>query len=204
MSSPQSMSPELDVLIARAQGGDLPAFNQLVLSHQNALYSLALRMLGSREAAEDATQEAFIRAYRRLETFRGGNFRSWLFSIVANVSRDELRRRKRRPQLSLDYARDDPDRADLDPADADPLPEARAEQADLRRVLEAALRALPDEWRELVVLVDVGGLAYDEAARATGLPVGTVKSRLSRARGRLRDLLRDSGELPGVARRQED
>ena len=198
------MSPELDALIARAQGGDLPAFNQLVLSHQNALYSLALRMLGSREAAEDATQEAFIRAYRRLETFRGGNFRSWLFSIVANVSRDELRRRTRRPQLSLDYARDDPDRADLDPADSDPLPEARAEQADLRRVLEAALRALPDEWRELVVLVDVGGLAYDEAARATGLPVGTVKSRLSRARGRLRDLLRDAGELPGVARRQED
>jgi len=202
MASPSSGSPEIDALVARAQGGDLPAFNQLVLRHQDALYSLSLRMLGSREAAEDATQEAFVRAYRRLETFRGGNFRSWLFTIVANISRDELRRRGRRPQLSLDRSRDDPDRADLDPADPDPLPDARAEQGDLRRVLESALLELPDDWRELVVLVDVHGLAYDEAAQSTGLPIGTVKSRLSRARGRLRDILRASGELPAAAGRQ--
>lgn len=203
MAAPVSESPEIDALIARARSGDLPAFNQLVLRHQDALFSLAVRMLGSREAAEDATQEAFIRAYRRLDTFRGGNFRSWLFTIVANVSRDELRRRGRRPQLSLDRARDDPDRADLDPADPDPLPDARAEQADLRRLLEGALQELPADWRELVVLVDVHGLAYEEAAESTGLPIGTVKSRLSRARGRLRDILRASGELPAVAGRQE-
>lgn len=203
MVSSSPSGSDLDPLIARAQGGDLPAFNQLVLRHQDALYSLALRMLGSPDAAEDAAQEAFIRAYRRLDTFRGGNFRSWLFTIVANIARDELRRRARRPQLSLDRARDDPDRADLDPADPDPLPDARAEQGDLRRVLDAALLQLPDEWRELVVLVDVHGLAYDEAAVTTGLPVGTVKSRLSRARGRLRDILRASGELPALAGRHE-
>ena len=113
-----------------------------------------------------------------------------------------LRRRKRRPQLSLDFGHDDPDRTDLDPPDPDPLPEARAEQSDLRRTLEAALAELPDDWRELVLLVDVHGLAYEEAAVSTGIPIGTVKSRLSRARGRLRDLLRASGELPAAAGRQ--
>jgi RNA polymerase sigma-70 factor (ECF subfamily) len=194
--------PEVDALVRRAQAGELPAFNSLVLRYQDALYGLALRMLGSRDAAEDATQEAFIRAYRRIDTFRGGNFRSWLFTIVANQARDEMRRRGRRPQLSLDLARDDPERASLDPPDPDPLPEARAEQSDLRRTLEAALQQLPDDWREIVLLVDVHGLAYDEAAASTGLPVGTVKSRLSRARGRLRDLLRDAGELPGAVQRQ--
>jgi RNA polymerase sigma-70 factor, ECF subfamily len=195
--------PEIDALVARAQAGELPAFNALVLRHQDALYSLALRMLGSRDAAEDATQEAFIRAYRRIDTFRGGNFRSWLFTIVANVSRDELRRRGRRPALSLDLARDDPDRASLDPPDPDPTPEGRALQSDLRRTLEDALARLPHDWREVVLLVDVHGLGYDEAAAAMGgLPVGTVKSRLSRARGRLRDLLRDAGERPGAPERQ--
>ena len=202
MRSPAVPSADIDALVERARAGDLPAFNQLVVCHQDALYSLSLRMLGSPQAAEDATQEAFLRAYRRLETFRGGNFRSWLFSIVANVSRDELRRRKRRPQLSLDFGHDDPDRTDLDPPDPDPLPEARAEQSDLRRTLEAALAELPDDWRELVLLVDVHGLAYEEAAVSTGIPIGTVKSRLSRARGRLRDLLRASGELPAAAGRQ--
>jgi len=196
--------PVIDDLVRRAQAGDLPAFNTLVIRHQDAVYSLALRMLGTREAAEDAAQEAFIRAYRRLDTYRGGSFRSWLFSIVANLSRDELRRRARRPQVSLDAARDDPERADLDPPDSEPLPEEQLEQGELRATLEAALQQLPDDWREVVVLSDVHGLAYDEIARVTGLPLGTVKSRLSRARGRLRDVLRAGRELPGAAGRQDD
>ncbi len=195
--------PDVDALVRRAQAGELPAFNALVLRYQDPLFGLALRMLGSRDAAEDATQEALIRAYRRIDTFRGGNFRSWLFSIVANQARDELRRRGRRPALSLDYGRDDPDRPTLDPPDTDPSPEARAEQSDLRRTLEEALQRLPHDWREVVLLVDVHGLAYEEAAASVGLPVGTVKSRLSRARSRLRDLLREAGELPARVQRQE-
>lgn len=195
-------------LVRRAQSGDLAAFNTLVIQHQDAAYSLARRFLGTREAAEDATQEAFIRAYRRIDSFRGERFRSWLFSIVANAARDELRRRKRRPQLSLDEARDDPERPSLDPPDPGPSPEAEALRGDLRAALERALLELPEDWREVVILSDVQGLAYEEIAETLSLPLGTVKSRLSRARGRLRDILRQSGALehgePAAgARRQE-
>lgn len=179
-------------LLRRARGGEVAAFNVLVLRHQSAAYSLALRFLGSRQAAEDATQEAFERAYRGLATFRGERFRSWLFTIVANAARDELRRQRRRPQRSLDEARDDPDRATLDPPDPGPTPDAVALQSELRAHLEQALRELPDDWRLVVVLSDVHGMSYAEVAAAVGVPEGTVKSRLSRARGRLRDILRDS------------
>ncbi len=194
----------VEALVARAQGGDLTAFNALVLRFQDAVYGLSLRMLGDPASAEDVAQDAFIRAWQRLETFRGGSFRSWLFTIAANRARDELRRRGRRPALSLDEARDDPDRADIDPPDAGPTAHELVEQAELRRALEAALRTLPDDWREVVVLADIQGLNYAEVATVTGIPVGTVKSRLSRARGRLRDVIRDSAELSAAAGRLTD
>ena len=194
----------LEALIQRARDGDLTAFNALVVRFQDPVYSLALRMLGSPPAAEDATQEAFIRAWSRLDSFRGGRFQSWLFTIVANLSRDELRRRGRRPQTALDAARDDPDRASLDPADEGPSPEAVAEQGDLRSLLQSALAQLPDDWREVVVLSDVQDLAYDEIAEITGLPLGTVKSRLSRARGRLRDIIGSIAEPNVLPQRLED
>ncbi len=190
-------------LVRRAQAGELAAFNTLVLRHQDAIYSLALRFLGNREGAEDAAQEAFIRAYRSIGSFRGDRFRSWLFTIVSNVARDELRRQQRRPQRSLDEARDDPDAPDLDPPDRGPTPESEAMRGDLRRALETALQELPEQWRMTVVLADVHGLSYEEVAEATGVAVGTVKSRLSRARGRLRDLLRASGELDGDPQRHD-
>ena len=190
-------------LVARAQQDELAAFNTLVVRYQDAVYSLALRMLGAPDAAEDATQETFIRAWQRIDTFRGGSMRSWLFTIVANQCRDELRRRGRRPQTSLDAARDDPDRADLDPADDGPTPEAAADQSELRETLEHALMQLDPGWREVVILSDVHGLDYAEIAEATGLALGTVKSRLSRARARLRAIIRASGELSDAVDRLE-
>lgn len=193
--------PEVEDLIRRAQRGDLPAFNALVLRFQDAVFGLAARMLGSTEAAEDVTQDAFLAAWRSIDSFRGGSFRSWLFTIAANRCRDEFRRRGRRPVTSLDAARDDPDRADLDPPDDDPLPEAVAEQGELRSALEALLRELPDDWREAVVLSDVEGLDYAEIAAVTGVALGTVKSRLSRARSRLRELIDASPELAEHAQR---
>lgn len=205
MATADELSGSLDEiaeLVRRAQGGELAAFNSLVLRHQDAAYSLAFRFLRSRESAEDVTQEAFLRAFHRLETFRGERFRSWLLRIVANAARDELRRRKRRPQRSLDEARDDPDAPSIDPIEPRPGPAAVAEQTDLRRVLDAALAQLPEEWRLVVLLSDVHGLAYDEVAAAAGVPLGTVKSRLSRARARLREILRESGELPELAQRR--
>ena len=128
-------------LVRRAQRGELAAFNMLVLRHQHAAYSLVLRFLGTSEAAEDATQEAFIRAYRAIGSFRGEHFRSWLFSIVANVARDEQRRQRRRPQRSLDENRDDPDRPSIDPPDPGPSPEAEAQRGDLRSALDDAIEA---------------------------------------------------------------
>lgn len=200
-SEQPSGDADLDALVRRAQRGELPAFNTLVLRHQDAVYSLTLRMLGQPQAAEDVTQEAFINAWRRLDSFRGGSFRSWLFTIAANRARDELRRNGRRPQTSLDAARDDPGRADLDPPDRDPTPEGAAEQAELRAALEAALLELPPDWREVVLLSDVHGLDYAEIAAATGVALGTVKSRLSRARAHLRTLIEGSRELGDAARR---
>lgn len=191
----------LDALVARAQDGDLQAFNQLVLRFQDSLYGLTLRMLGSTQAAEDATQDAFIKAWQRIDTFRGGSFRSWLFTIAANQSRDELRRRQRRPAQSLDAARDDPDRPDLDPPGNEPAPDAEAERAEMRAALERALMTLPDDWREVVVLSDIQGMDYREIAEATGLALGTVKSRLSRARGHLRTVIIESRELSEAVER---
>ena len=196
--------PALDDLVGRAQHGELPAFNAIVLRYQDAVYSLVLRMLAQREAAEDVTQEAFVAAWRRLDTFRGGSFRSWLFTIAANRARDELRRRVRRPSTSLDAARDDPDRADIDPLDREPGPESTAEQAELRAALEGALAELPPDWREVVVLSDIHGMDYAEIAGATGVAVGTVKSRLSRARARLREVVLASRELSEAAQRLGD
>lgn len=190
-------------LVQRAQGGEIAAFNTLVIRHQNAAYSLAFRFLRTREAAEDVTQEAFVRAWRAIDTFRGDRFRSWLLRIVANAARDELRRRKRRPQRSLDETWDDPDMASIDPVEPGLGPQERAEQTELRGVLERALAELPEEWRMVVLLSDVHGMSYEEVADAVDAPLGTVKSRLSRARARLRQLLIESGELPGLAQRRK-
>src|SRR5688572_6749453 len=150
--------------------------------------------MGQRASAEDATQEAFLRAYRSIRTFRGDRFRAWLLSIVANACRDELRRQRRRPALSLDAPRGG-DIPALDPPDPGLTPEDGAMNAELRAALERALLQLPEDWRLVVVLSDVHGLSYQEVAQVAALPVGTVKSRLSRARGRLRDILMATGEL---------
>ncbi len=197
------MGDDVPDLVRRAQRGEIAAYNTLVIRHQNAAYSLALRFLRTREAAEDVTQEAFLRAWRAIDTFRGERFRSWLLRIVANAARDELRRRKRRPQRSLDETWDDADMASIDPVEPGLGPQERAEQTELRGVLERAIAELPEEWRMVVLLSDVHGMSYEEIADAVDAPLGTVKSRLSRARARLRQLLIESGELPGLAQRRK-
>lgn len=209
MSSAQPRSgaesdPALDNLVQRAQRGELPAFNAIVLRYQDHVYSLVLRMLTHREAAEDVTQEAFVSAWQHIDTFRGGSFRSWLFTIAANRARDELRKGLRRPTTSLDAARDDPDRADIDPAEPGPSPEGVAEQGEMRAALEVALAGLPPDWREVIIMSDIHGMDYAEIAAATGGALGTVKSRLSRARSRLREVILESRELSEMAQRLSD
>jgi RNA polymerase sigma-70 factor (ECF subfamily) len=195
-------------LLSEARGGDLDAFNSLVLTYQNQAYAFAYRMLGETEPAADAAQQAFLSAFRHLEDLRGESFRSWLLRIVANACLDELRRRKRRPAVPLEELaageEDDGDPESLavlaDPAEG---PEAAAVRADLRRSLEYCLHRLPDEQRTTVLLVDVHALDYAEAARALRIALGTVKSRVARARADLRDCLQNKGELPAPSRRLE-
>lgn len=186
-------------LIRDALQGDLEAFNTLVLAHQAIAYNLAYRILGEAALAEDASQEAFLSAFRNLRSYRGGSFRAWVLRIVTNASYDELRRQKRRPALSLEGMGDDADGPDdaaefLVPS-GEEGPEQAAERSELARALTDCLQNLPAEFRTVAVLVDVQGFDYAEAAAVVNKPVGTVKSRLARARARLRDCLDAHREL---------
>jgi RNA polymerase sigma-70 factor, ECF subfamily len=176
--------------------GSVDAFNSLVREHQDVAYSVAYRLLGSREAAQDATQEAFLRAYRARGQFHYGNARSWLLRIVSNVAIDELRRRKRRPQLPFAtlLREDEVDCPAYDPPDPSPDPEAWVLHRDLRVELDAALARLSDDLRLVVILRDIYGLSYQEIASHAGVSIGTVGSRLSRGRGQLRAILQASAE----------
>ena len=194
MASPQS---DQDRLIAAAQRGGLDAFNELVLAYQDQVYNLAYRIMGDPSSASDATQEAFISAYHHIEGFRGkypSSFKSWLMRIVSNACYDELRRRKRHPTTSIeDFDVDE----EANPALVSETegPEAFTEREELARALEAGIDTLPADQRVTLVLADVQGFSYQEIADTTDTPLGTVKSRLARARGKLRDFLREQGEL---------
>jgi RNA polymerase sigma-70 factor (ECF subfamily) len=194
-------------LIRQAQGGDLDSFNTLVLAYQVSIYNQAYRMMGEPDTAADAVQEAFISAYRSLHSYRGGSFRAWLMRIVTNACYDEIRRRQRRPTTSLEPLDDSGDEIESPHWMADPAesPEESVERAELARAIQRCLDHLPDEFRSVVVLIDMQGLDYSETAQAIGTPLGTVKSRLARARLRLRDCLQGVGELlPSLFRQEEE
>lgn len=182
-------------LIRQAQRGDLDAFNTLVLHYQDRAYTVAYRIMADSASAADAAQEAFITAYRRLDTYRGGSFRAWLLRIVTNTCYDELRRRKRRPATSID----DLPGAELDdgpalPDDA-PTPEQVALHSELNRAIQDCIDSLGEAQRIILVLSDIEELSYQEVAVIAGVKVGTVKSRLSRARVSVRDCLQTVQEL---------
>ena len=177
-----------------ARGGDLCAFNRIVTRYQNQVVNLAARMLGSRAQAEDVAQDTFISAYRSLARFRGGNLRSWLMRIAANGSRDVLRRRMRRPESSLEESLESPS---FQPVSDEVSPDEAAQRSELNSELQRAILTLSIDQRTTLVLVDVQGLSYAEAAEALDVSVGTVKSRLSRARSRVRDELMKRRELLG-------
>lgn len=175
-------------LIAAARTGNTSAFNTLVRAYQDVAYNVAYRILGHGDSAADATQEAFLAAYRALPAFRGGSFKAWVLRIVTNACYDQLRVRQRRPQVSLEDAVEDADYASsfADPGES---PEEAILRQDMAQAIEAAIAKLPLDQRVALVLSDVQGLSYDEIVAVTGASLGTVKSRLSRARARVRDYL---------------
>ena len=184
-------------LIQNARDGDLDAFNSLVGAYQDMVYNQAYRVMGEPGAADDATQEAFISAYRKLHTFRGGSFRGWLLRIVTNACYDELRRRQRRPVVPLEHHNQAGEEIESPAWLVDPgeTPEETAERHELALSIQRCLDQLPVDFRTVVVLVDVQGLDYAETAQIIEKPLGTVKSRLARARGRMQECLSKLREL---------
>ena len=188
-----SVEPADVELVTRSVRGDLSAFNQIVDRYQSQVYNVAARTLGSRVAAEDVTQETFISAYKAISGFRGGSLRAWLLRIARNQCFDHLRSIKRRPESSLEEAFEDT--GFVQPASADSLPETQALAAELGRAISRAIHTLPLDQRITLLTIDVQGLSYEETAEAFGVSIGTVKSRLSRARSKVRDLLAREAEL---------
>jgi RNA polymerase sigma-70 factor (ECF subfamily) len=186
-------------LIQAAMEGDLEAFNRLVLVYQELAFNLALRMLGDDDSAEDATQNAFLSAFRGLGSFRGGSFKAWVLRMVTNSCYDELRRQHRHPTQALEPVTAQDDQEYDSPAwmqDKDaPDPHESLEMAELEHAIQHCLEHLPQEFRAVVVMVDLEGLDYEEVAGAARTPLGTIKSRLARARLKLRDCLQQFGEL---------
>lgn len=181
-------------LIAAAQRGDTRAFNQLVLLHQSMVYNVAYRVLSDPDAAADATQEAFFSAFKAIRKFRGGSFKSWLLRIVTNACYDQLRLKQRRPTSSLEDLLPETEHQSYlrDPAEQ---PDEFLERQELNHTLQAGIHTLPVEQRMVLVLSDVQGMSYEEIAQVTGWSLGTVKSRLSRGRAKLRDYLWQRREL---------
>jgi RNA polymerase sigma-70 factor, ECF subfamily len=185
-------------LVNSAIKGELDAFNRLVLAYQDMAYNVAYRILGDEDQAADATQIAFLSAYKNLRTFRGGSFKAWVMRMVTNSCYDELRRKQRHPTTPLEPLNEE-DGEEIDSpewlASDDPSPETTLEQAEVEHAIEHCLDRLSPDFRTVVVLVDIQGMDYDEVARSIRSPLGTVKSRLARARISLRECLRGFKEL---------
>ena len=197
------MADEERRLVEVAQRGDVESFNELVRLFEGRVYTLCYRMLGDAESAADAAQDAFFSAFRNLKSFRGGSFRSWMLRIATNTCYDVLRVRKRRPSVSLDIDADDESASSpLQIADSAESPDDFAQRRELAAAIQQGLTELPDEQRIVLILSDIQGLAYEEIAQITNSNLGTVKSRLSRGRARLREVLK-AGELLPTRYRHE-
>ena len=184
-------------VIRKVLNGDTNAYEALVREYEKSVYNLALRMTGNSEDAYDMSQEAFIKAYNSLTTFRGDSkFSVWLYRIVSNVCLDYLRSRSRKPTVSLSTENEDGEEVELDIADEEQTPEKLLERGLTRDAVRRGLLSLPDDHRQILLLREIEGLSYDEISETLGLEVGTVKSRIFRARKKLCAFLVDDGNIP--------
>ena len=185
-------------IIKQVLEGDVNAFEGLVKEYEKNVYNLALRMTGDPEDAADMAQDAFIKAYSSLSSFRGDStFSVWLFRIVSNLCLDFLRSRKRRPTVSLSVENDEGEDMEFEIADESQSPETLLEQKLTREAVRCGLDSLPPEQRQILLLREIQGLSYEEIAQVLELETGTVKSRIFRARKRLSVFLLRDGNIPG-------
>ena len=194
------MQPDERHLIERCKRGDLSAFNELVLRYEKQVYNLAYRLTGNYDDANDVASDTFLRVFNSIGKFRGDSaFSTWLYRIVTNVYLDARKRRTAHPHCSLEECLEVDDGALVreieDPSDG---PEHRVEEAERHAALLAAINELPDFQRVIIVLYHIQEMPYDEIADILGMPLGTVKSRLNRARRALRDKLAAQRELFGA------
>ncbi len=184
-------------LVQYAKEGDLDAFNRLVLEYQDMAFNVAYRLMSDPALAEDITQDAFISAYRKLKSFKGGSFKSWLMRIVTNAGYDELRKLKRRPTIALEPKNNEDEEIESPTWLTDPneSPEHAILREELNRAIQTCLEKLDFDFKSIVILVDIQGMDYSEAASSLNKPLGTVKSRLARARNKMQECLRGFGEL---------
>jgi RNA polymerase sigma-70 factor (ECF subfamily) len=201
-SRTQAESGAEEVLVRRASEGDLESFNQLVMMYQNIAYGHAFALLGDPALSDDATQESFIKAFENMGGFRGGSFRAWLLKIVTNTAYDQLRKARRHPMQSLVPEDENGEEIESAPWLADPAASVQTtvEQNEDARRLYRLIDELPDVYRRVLTLVDLYDLDYTEAARILRVPLGTVKSRLARARLQLKERLESDSSYSGSLR----
>jgi len=184
-------------IVRRVLQGDVNAFEKLVTEYEKAVYAIAQRMTGNPEDAADMTQETFIKAYNSLQSFRGDSkFSVWLYRIASNVCLDFLRSRSRKQTVSLSVEDDEGEEAQLDIADESQSPEVLLERGLTRNAVRRGLDTLPPDYRQILLLREIQGLSYDEISTALGIDIGTVKSRIFRARKRLCTFLVEDGNIP--------
>ncbi len=188
------MQRDDDRLVDQALNGDSRAFEILMEKHESKMYAVALRMCKNREDAQDCLQDAMLRIYKALPTFKGqSSFSTWAYRITMNTCLDDLRRKKVRQAQSLDQMLE----VGWAPVDENNTAERHVENSELKRNLSKAIQMLPEEMRAAVVLRDVQGFSYEEIANMLSTNVGTVKSRISRGREKLREILSKNQELFG-------
>ena len=183
-------------LVEKAKAGDQSAFEQLVLDNQNKVYALALRLVNDREEAADLAQEAFVKAWQGLASFQGeSSFSTWMYRLTTNVCIDHLRRQKRREGVEPAVSLDDENSGWAEPADRASDPQQVLEQSERGQALARGLAKLPDWQRRVLVLRELSGLSYQEIGEALDIDLGTVKSRIARARLNLRKILLEDGNF---------
>ena len=183
-------------LVERAKRGDQSAFERLVLDNQNRVYSLALRLVNDREEAADLAQEAFVKAWQGLPSFQGeSSFATWIYRLTTNVCIDWLRRQKRREGVEPSVSLDDEESGWAEPADRESDPQLLLERSERGKALARGLDRLPDWQRRALVLRELSGLSYQEIGQALDIDLGTVKSRIARARLNLRKILLEDGNF---------
>jgi RNA polymerase sigma-70 factor (ECF subfamily) len=197
-SEKQTAQQDEETLVTAASNGDLDAFNQLILTYQDMVYNHACMLMNDHASADDVVQESFLKAFQGLNGFRGGSFRGWLMRIATNSAYDILRRSGRRPTQPLFPEDENGEELESAPWLADPTASVQetVEQNELSDEIRAIMDQLPESYRNVLILVDIHQFDYQEAAEALRIPIGTVKSRLARARSQMKNLLQEALFIP--------